>query len=296
MITKTQKSDGQGLKLMGNESETDRSRQIHVDQINDDEYIIEGLQIVEKKTTGQNKKTAVAKVSKWGEEEELDMFAKDEKEEAKNLKKEANLDKWKKKPVIASTTEQPKPTQPTTTGATWTSTGEKKPELLNGWKQKPAVVNEKVEVQPVPEPIVEAKANQKFVGKIKVDLQQNILSKEEEELRLQKLRELEQVEEAKELKPSGKFANSKLSGEKSSLLAQAKTAKPTQEEIKPVVVEKPKKEQAEKPKKVQTEVEAEVKPKTTADKQPKANANKTEPQNTQQTVKTISKPARWSDE
>jgi hypothetical protein len=286
MITKTQKSDGQGLKLMGNEADHDKSRQIHVDQINDDEYIIEGLEIVEKKTTGQNKKTAVAKVSKWGEEEELAIFAKDEKEEAKNLKKEANLNKWRIKPVVASTTtEQPKVSQPTTTGATWTTSGEKKPDVLNGWKQKPAVTTEKPLERPAPEPVAEVKTGQKFVGKIKVDSQQNVLSKEEEELRLKKLNELEKVEESKEVKPTGKFANSKLSTEKNSLLAQAKTAKPPQEEAKPVVPEKPKKTQTEK----------EPAPKTATPKPSKPAPVKAETQTAQPVVK-IARIAKWSDE
>jgi hypothetical protein len=283
MITKTQKSDGQGLKLMGNEADIDKSRQIHADQINDDEYIIEGLEIVEKKTTGQNKKTAVAKVSKWGEEEELAIFAKDEKEEAKNLKKEANLDKWKKKPVVGSTTtEQPKVVQPTTTGATWTTSNEKKPEILNSWKQKPAVVVEKSSPQPAPEPIVDAKTGQKFVGKIKIDSQQNILSKEEEELRVQKLKELEKLEEAKEIKPSGKFGNSKLSTEKSSLMVQAKTAKPIQQESKPEVAEK-------------IPTEEKPKAKTTVPKTSKPVTTKAETQPAQTTAKIV-KIAKWSDE
>jgi hypothetical protein len=289
MITKTQKSDGQGLKLMGNESETDKSRQIHVDQINDDEYMIEGLQIVEKKTTGQNKKTAVAKLNKWGEEEELVMFAKDLKKEARDLKKEATLDKWRTKPVVASTTEQPKTTQPTTTGATWTSTGDKKPEVLNAWKQKPVVANETKEATPVPEPIADGKANQKFTGKIKIDSQQNILSKEEEELRLQKIKDLESVNEKKEVKPSGKFANSKLSGEKNSLMAQAKTAKPIQEETKTVVTENAKKKKSEE------NDESKVKSKAADVKPVKTTTNKAEPQTAQPATNKVSKIAKWSD-
>ena len=166
----------------------------------------------------------------------------------------------------------------------------------------------------------------KITGKVKIDSNLHV-SKEDEELRQQKLKQLEESANQPALKQvSSKFGNSKINGEKSSLLTRAKGGQPVteaeparqvKEEFKPVKEERkpvqqnakiqPVKDSAKvQPAKEETKVQLvkeETKPeapkKTNKEVKAKSKTQKA-PQPVKQDAKTqvikINRISKWSDE
>ncbi len=182
------------------------------------------------------------------------MFKVNEVEKARDAKKEANLDKFKRKPGVPGNEgaiPKPETKEILTTAQKWSSTTEKNPELLKKWQEKPPVKAE--ETKPVEiivrEEIQKSSVNFKVTGKLRIDSSLKV-DPLEEELRLKKLKELETTNEKEVVKSTGKFANSKLS-DKNSLISKLKESTPIANDIPenvPVEIIKKAVEKVEEPK------------------------------------------------